>query len=179
MIIHWRPLQQQNSQELLTGLPRSSIQSAWAPYSRQQFRGITNIWKIKTKGEDLPGEPQLYDFQGWKPEGGEVMLRTKPQSGTHMKHTGINKRTIGRCRVTTEKKQLYRHKSRDMVHVLIYVYGPLNRPPWSKKRSMKMDRHRDHLGRYIRTLIHVLSLVLCDQSIYSNIGYISSSTHVH
>ena len=103
----------------------------------------------------------------------------KPRSGTHVKRTGINKRTIGRCRVTTEKKQLYRHKSRDVVHVLIYVYGPPNGPPWSRKRSMEMDRYMDHLGRYIRTLIHVLSLVLRDQSIYSSIGYISSSTRVH
>ena len=75
------------------------------------------------------------------------MLQTKPRSGTHVKRTGINKRTIGRCRVTTEKKQLYRHKSRDVVHVLIYVYGPPNGPPWSKERSTKMDRYRDHLGK--------------------------------
>ena len=101
----------------------------------------------KPKEEDLPGEPQLYDFRGRKPEGGGVMLRTKPRSGTHVKRTGINKRTIGRCRVTTEKKQLYRHKSRDVVHVLIYVYGPPNGPPWSKERSTKMDRYRDHLGK--------------------------------
>ena len=33
--------------------------------------------------------------------------------------------------------------------------------------------------RYIRTLILVLSLVIRDQSSYSNIGYISSSTCVH
>ena len=33
--------------------------------------------------------------------------------------------------------------------------------------------------RYIKTLIHVLSLVIRDQSSYSNIGYISSSTRVH
>ena len=76
-----------------------------------------------------------------------TLLRTKPRSGTHVKRTGINKRTIGRCRVTTEKKQLYRHKSRDMVHVLIYVYGPPNGPPWSKERSMEKDRYRDHLGK--------------------------------
>ena len=76
-----------------------------------------------------------------------MLLRTKPRSGTHVKRTGINKRTIGRCRVTTEKKQLYRHKSRDVVHVLIYVYGPPNGPPWSKERSTKMDRYRDHLGK--------------------------------
>ena len=30
----------------------------------------------------------------------------------------------------------------------------------------------DHQGRYIRTLIHVLSLVIRDQSSYSSIGYI-------
>ena len=34
-------------------------------------------------------------------------------------------------------------------------------------------------GEYIRTLIHVLSLVIRDQSSYSSIGYISSLTCVH
>ena len=33
----------------------------------------------KPKEEDLPGEPQLYDFRGRKPEGGGVMLQTKPR----------------------------------------------------------------------------------------------------
>ena len=37
----------------------------------------------------------------------------------------------------------------------------------------------DRRTQYIRTLIHVLSLVICDQSSYSNIGYISSLTYVH
>ena len=62
-------------------------------------------------------------------------------------------------------------------------------------RSMTMDHPRDHhgpyndpgrwttkwtiKGRYIRTLIYVLSLVIRDQSSHQNIGYISSSTRVH
>ena len=37
----------------------------------------------------------------------------------------------------------------------------------------------DQQERYITTLIHVLSLVIRDQSSYSSIGYISSSTCVH
>ena len=61
------------------------------------------------------------------------MLRTKPRSGTHMKIQGSTKRIIGRCRVTAGKKQLYKYKSCDVVPVLIYVYGPTNGPPWSKK----------------------------------------------
>ena len=66
---------------------------------------------------------------------------------------------------------------------------------WSMSWSTCMDHPMDHHGprndprrwtgigtiweRYIRTLIHVLSIVLCDQSSYQNIGYISSSTRVH
>lgn len=77
------------------------------------------------------------------------LLRTKPRSGTHVRSTGINKRIIGRCRVTAEKKQSYRLKSRDMVHVLIYTDGPLSWPVWSRERSVEMDRHMDHLEGYI------------------------------
>ena len=51
-------------------------------------------------------------------------------------------------------------------------HGPCNDPErWTIKWTIK--------GEYIRTLIHVLSLVIRDQYSYQNIGYISSSTRVH
>ena len=57
MIIHWRPFQRQKAQGLLTGLPRSSMQSAWDPYSWWWFRGITRKRKHdkREKRENLPG----------------------------------------------------------------------------------------------------------------------------
>ena len=43
---------------------------------------VMSAWKDKknrkTNASAYLGIPQLYDFQGWKPEGGGVMLWTKP-----------------------------------------------------------------------------------------------------
>ena len=155
--------------ERTTHQSRESLEGFTSSLSAQHF-GMMKMIKESTKPT---WASWLYDFQGQKPEGGGVMLQTKPWRSSHDQSTK-----------SLDNKPQWKHKGtynctwfgiwtceRNSRSVVYHI--PNNYHTSTSRYTKSWEE------RYIRTLIHVLSLVLHNQSSYLNIGYISSSTHVH